>query len=68
MLATKVFALPSGTTQTLVAVKARLAKQGLTIPRLELIGAHMATNLITNEALENDLVIHLHGSPVLASR
>ena len=53
---------PSGITQTLVAAKARLAKQGLTIPRLELIGAHMATNFITNvhEALENDLVIHLH--------
>ena len=53
---------PSGTTQTLVAAKARLAKQGLTIPRLELIGAHMAANLITNvhEALENDLVIPLH--------
>ncbi len=53
---------PSGTTQTLVAAKSRLAKKGLTIPRLELIGAHMATNLISNvhEALENGLVIHLH--------
>ena len=49
---------PSGTTQTLVAAKSWLAKKGLTIPRLELIGAHMATNLISNmhEALENGLL------------
>ncbi len=33
---------PSGTTQTLVAAKSRLAKRNLTIPRLELISAHMA--------------------------
>ena len=32
----------------LLAAKARLAKQGLTIPRLELVSAHMATNLIHN--------------------
>ena len=38
----------SGVTSSLVAAKARLAKQGLTIPRLELIGAHMAANLLTN--------------------
>ena len=30
----------SRNTQRLVAAKARLAKQGLTIPRLELISAH----------------------------
>lgn len=36
------------TTQRLVAAKARLAKQGLTVPRQELISAHMATNLVTN--------------------
>ena len=44
----------SGTTQRLVVGKGRLAKQGLTIPRLELIGAHMATNLVMNakKALE----------------
>ena len=41
---------PSGVTQRLVAVKARLAKQGLTIPRLELVSAHSATNLVTNVA------------------
>ena len=45
----------SGTTQRLVAAKGRLAKQGLTIPRLELIAAHMATNLLVNvrNALDN---------------
>ena len=39
---------PSGTTQGLVSAKARLAKQGLTIPRLELVSAHMASNLVDN--------------------
>lgn len=34
---------PSGVTQGIVAAKARLAKQGLTIPRLELVACHMAT-------------------------
>ena len=45
---------PSGVTQGIVAAKARLAKQGLTIPRLELVAGHMAANLATNvrEALE----------------
>jgi hypothetical protein len=38
-----------GTTQQLVAVKSRLAKKGLTIPRLELVEAHMATNLLIKE-------------------
>ena len=37
-----------GSTQRLVSVKARLAKEGLTIPRLELVSAHMAANLVTN--------------------
>ena len=39
---------PSGVSQGLVAAKARLAKQGLTIPRLELVSGHMAINLITD--------------------
>ena len=39
---------PSGTTQGIVTAKARLAKQGLTIPRLELVSAHMACNLLDN--------------------
>ena len=40
--------------QGLVAAKSRLGKQGLTIPRLELVSGHMAVNLLTNvrEALE----------------
>ena len=38
----------SGVNAGLVAAKARLAKQGLTIARLELVSAHMATNLIHN--------------------
>ena len=39
---------PSGVNQGLVTAKARLAKQGLAIPRLEPVSAHMAANLITN--------------------
>lgn len=44
---------PSGNTQLLVAAKSRLAKEGLTIPRL--VSAHMATNLVKNveNALQN---------------
>jgi len=36
---------PSGTTRRLVAAKGRLAKQGLTVPRLELIAAHWPLTL-----------------------
>ena len=39
---------PSKVSQGLIAAKARLAKQGLTIPRLELVSGHMAVNLISN--------------------
>jgi len=39
---------PSGVTQGIVAAKARLAKQGLTILRLELVAGHIAANLATN--------------------
>ena len=35
----------SGTTQGLLTAKSCVAKQGLTIPRLELIAGHMAVNL-----------------------
>ena len=45
-------------TQRLVAAKARLAKQGLTIPRLALISAHMVTNLLVN------MKVALEGMPV----
>ena len=38
---------PSGADSGLVAAKSRLAKKGLTIPRLELMSGHMATNLVT---------------------
>ena len=35
-------------TQGLVCAKSHLAKQNLRIPRLELVAAHMATNLVSN--------------------
>ena len=38
----------SGTNQGLVAARSRLPKRGLTIPRLELVAAHMAVNLASN--------------------
>ena len=38
----------SGTTQRLVAAKTNLAKQQLTIPRLELVAGHMAVNSVDN--------------------
>ena len=45
----------SGVTQDLVTAKSRLARQGLTIPRLELVSGHMAANLAVNmrNALES---------------
>ena len=45
----------SGVTQGLVTAKSRLARQGLTIPRLELVSGHMAANLAVNmrNALES---------------
>ena len=44
----------SGTNQGLISAKSRLAKKGLTIPRLELVAGHMSTNLLHNvvEALQ----------------
>ena len=53
---------PSAVNQGLVAAKARLAKQGLTIPRLELVSGHMAVNLISNvkAALEGFNVSQQH--------
>ena len=49
---------PSGTTTQLVVAKSRLAKRSLTVPRLELVAAHMATNLMVNvrNALPKELV------------
>ena len=49
---------PSGVTQELLAAKARLAKTGLTIPRLELVACHMATNLVINASKALDHIPH----------
>jgi len=38
----------SGISQGLITAKSRLAKEGLTIPRLELVAGHMAVNLASN--------------------
>lgn len=47
-----------GGSQGLMTAKSRLAKKGLTIPRLELVSGHMAANLVDNvkEALQGFLV------------
>ena len=52
----------SAINQGLVTAKARLAKQGLTIPRRELVSGHMAVNLLTNvqDALQGFPVTSLH--------
>ena len=39
---------PSGTSNGLVTAKSRLAKKGLTTPRLELTSGHMVANLVHN--------------------
>ena len=39
---------PSGTSKGLVTAKSRLAKKGLTTPRLELVSGHMVANLVHN--------------------
>ena len=39
---------PSVTNQVLVASKSHISKKNLTIPRLELVSAHMALNVIEN--------------------
>ena len=41
----------SGINQGIVASKSRLAKKGLTIPRLELVAGHMSTNLLHSERI-----------------
>ena len=54
---------PSGVSQGLVAAKSRLAKEQLTIPRQELLSAHMACNLIHNvkQALKEFPVSDVYG-------
>ena len=47
-VANAVVSQPSKVNQGLVASKSRLSKKDITIPRLELIAAHMAANLATN--------------------
>ncbi len=50
-VATAVYALvfqEDETSQELLTAKARIAKKGLTIPRLELVAGHMAANLVEN--------------------
>ena len=52
----------NGVAQNIVAAKSRVAKRGLTIPRLELVSGHMAANLITNvhEAIQPIITANLH--------
>ena len=52
----------SGTLQGLIAARSRLSKQGLTIPRLELVAGHMAVNLVDNvrDALDGRPVRSTH--------
>lgn len=53
---------PSGVTQNLVAAKSCLAKRRLTVPRLELVAGHIATNMIVNvqQALDPPVAVTLH--------
>ena len=53
----------SGMGRGLVAAKSRLAKKNLTIPRLELVAAHMAANLVENvrATIEGYPVNSVHG-------
>ena len=44
------------TTQCLVCSKSRLAKKNLSIPRLELVAAHMTSNLVSNVERSIDMV------------
>ena len=54
---------PSGRNQGLDTAKSGLSKKGLTIPHLELVSGHMATNLVYNveEALEGFPVRKVYG-------
>jgi hypothetical protein len=51
-----------GVAHNIVTAKSRLAKRGLTIPRLELVAGHMAANLITNvqQAIQPIITADLH--------
>ena len=53
----------SGVSKGLIAAKSRLTKKNLTIPRLELVAAHMTANLVDNvrTALEGYPIKSVHG-------
>ena len=53
----------SGVSKGLIAAKSRLAKKNLTIPRLELVAAHMTANLVHNvrTALEGYPITSVYG-------
>lgn len=53
---------PSGISQGLEAARSRLAEKGFTIPRIELVAGHVATNLLHNvkEALQGFLIANVH--------
>ena len=53
----------SGVSKGLIAAKSRIAKKNLTIPRLELIAAHMAANLVDSvrTALKGYPITSVHG-------
>ena len=53
----------SGVSKGLIAAKSRLAKKNLTIPRLELVAAHMAANLVDNArtTLDGYPITSVHG-------
>ena len=52
-----------GVNEGLLAAKSRLAKMGLTIPRLELVSVHMAAKLVENKknALQDQPVRSVYG-------
>ena len=58
-----VFTQASGVSKGLIAAKSRLTKKNLTIPRLELVAAYMAANLVDNvrTALERYPITSVHG-------
>lgn len=53
---------PSALNQVLLTARARLARQGLTIPRRELVFGHMSVNVLSNvqDALQGFPVSSLH--------
>ena len=54
---------PLGTDQGLLAAKSCVAKKGLTIPIIELVSAHLASNLVAKvkDAVQGQPIISLYG-------